>query len=110
MRVYTIGWFLNLLLPSWVAGITIGPFGIYVKQHHVGNIRLISHELIHWRQQREMFFIFFYLWYLVEWFTKIFKYGGQAYSNLSFEKEANFGEDNERYWIERKPYAWLLYL
>ena len=57
-----------------------------------------------------MFYIFFYLWYLTEWIVKWFKHGKEAYDNLSFEKEAEFGETDERYHLDRKPYAWLLYL
>jgi hypothetical protein len=66
--------------------------------------------MIHWQQQKELFYIFFYLWYLTEWFIKLFKHGKKTYKQIGFEQEANFGENDERYWIERKPYAWTLYL
>ena len=110
MIIRDIGWFLNLILPEWVAGITLAPFGIYIRKKHVGNYKLLTHESVHWYQQREMLFIFFYLWYLVEWLIKSFKYGKKAYKNISFEREANFGEDKDYYAIDRKPYSWRHYL
>ena len=32
-----------------------------------------------------MLIIFFYLWYLIEWFIKLFKYTNRAYYEISFE-------------------------
>ena len=93
---------LRLILPRWVAGITLAPFGIYLKEGVTA--RQIRHELIHWDQQLEMFIIFFYLWYVIEWTIKLFKYKGQAYMNISFEREAYAMPDN------RKPYGWINYL
>ena len=47
----------------------------------------INHELIHERQAREMLFVFFYLWYLIEWLIRLTG-KGNAYHNISFEREA----------------------
>lgn len=105
-----MGWFLKLILPKWVAGICLAPFGIYLVERYIDNERIINHERIHWFQQTEMLIIFFYLWYLIEWIVKLFKYGGQAYTNLSFEREARYGESRENYEIERKSYAWIKFL
>lgn len=44
-----------------------------------------------------MLFIFFFLWYFIEWTVKLFKYGvkdNKAYYNLSFEREAYINEHN----------------
>lgn len=98
--VKKMGWFLKLLLPRWVRGITLAPFGIYVTD--LDNHAVIAHEMIHWRQQLEMMIIFFYLWYLIEWTVKLFKYGSQAYVNISFEKAAYLGDS--------EPYSWRKYL
>ena len=68
-----------------------------------------NHERIHSEQMKEMLFIGFYLWYLVEWIIRLFG-KGNAYRNLSFEKEAYDNEDNLTYLDTRKPYAWLDYL
>ena len=91
--IKTIGPFLNFILPKWVAGITLAPFGIYIRKHLHSNFRIINHESIHWEQQFEMLIVFFYLWYLIEWIVKLFKYGKQAYVNVSFEREANTHEN-----------------
>ena len=98
--VKEMNWFIRLITPSWVSGITIAPFGIYVAD--LNDPWTIAHEKIHWRQQCEALIIFFYLWYLIEWFIKLFKYGGQAYVNISFERAAYAGDD--------KPYSWRKYL
>jgi hypothetical protein len=108
--IYKLGWFLNLILPKWVAGITIAPFGIYLREDVFSNYRINNHENIHWTQQMEMLIVFFYLWYLFEWLIKLSKYGKETYRNLSFEREAKHGEMLDYYEIERKPYAWIHYL
>lgn len=68
-----------------------------------------NHEKIHSEQMKEMLFIGFYIWYLVEWIVRLFG-KGNAYRNLSFEKEAYDNEGNLTYLDTRKPYAWLDYL
>lgn len=77
---------------------------------------MINHESIHTEQMKEMLFIFFYLWYIIEWFIKLFKYGdstggdGGAYRNISFEREAYNNEANLDYLKKRKRYSWWYYL
>jgi hypothetical protein len=99
-------WFLDLIVPHNVIGITLYPFGIYFR----GEIdeRTIRHEKIHYAQQKEMLAIFFYLWYFIEWVIKLFIYGRKSYYNISFEREAYLNEGNESY--NRKPYSWIKYL
>lgn len=79
--------------------------------------RMINHESIHTAQMKEMLWIFFYLWYIIEWFIKLFKYGnsnedgrGDAYHNISFEREAYDNEANQQYLNSRKHYSWWYYL
>ena len=48
---------------------------------------LLLDEQIHTHQMREMLFVGFYLWYVLEWFVRLFK-PGNAYLNISFEREA----------------------
>ena len=55
-------------------------------------------------------FLFFYLWYGIEWFIRLFINGKKAYSSLSFEREANCYEYNETYLVIRKLFAWLRFL
>jgi len=57
-----------------------------------------------------MLIVFFYLWYLIEWIVKLFKYGKQAYVNVSFEREANTHENDVNYEITRKSYSWIKFL
>lgn len=97
-----MGWFLKLILPKWVSAITLAPFGIYMKEGTHADVAW--HERIHWQQQTEMLYIFFYLWYVIEWTIKLFKYKRQAYMNISFEREAYAMPEN------RKPYNWIKYL
>lgn len=70
---------------------------------------VINHEKIHTAQQRELLFIPFYIFYLIEWCIKCFKYrsGKQAYYNLSFEREAYTHGHDLSYLKNRKHYAWL---
>lgn len=70
---------------------------------------LIQHERIHTRQMIEMGFIFFYLFYVIEWLIRI-PMKGRAYLNISFEREAYKHMDDPNYLIHRKPYAWVKYL
>lgn len=49
--------------------------------------RTIRHEKIHTAQMKEMLYIFFYLWYVVEWLIRLCM-KGNAYRNISFEREA----------------------
>lgn len=78
---------------------------------------MINHESIHSKQIFEMLVIFFYIWYIIEWFIKLFKYGdsdedgrGDAYHNISFEREAYDNEKDLEYLNKRKPYSWWYYL
>jgi len=105
-----MNWFVKILTFGWAAAICLAPFGIYIKEQYLDNKVIINHEKIHWKQQMEMLIIFFYIWYLLEWIVKLFKYGKRAYSNLSFEREANHGEDNPDYLTTRKSYAWIKFL
>lgn len=52
-------------------------------------ISLIEHERTHTYQQKELLYVFFFIWYCVEWVFKLFT-TGRAYWNLSFEREARY--------------------
>lgn len=53
--------------------------------------RLIQHERTHTKQQNNLLGIFFYIWYVIEWFFKLFT-EVKAYKELSFEREARANE------------------
>lgn len=84
-------------------GILFAPRGADVSA------RTVRHEAIHTAQMKEMLYVFFYLWYLIEWLIRLFG-KGNAYRNISFEKEAYLHDHNRNYLNERKPYDWLKYL
>jgi len=69
----------------------------------------LNHEKIHSAQMRELFYLGFYLWYLIEWLILLCKYGSshKAYRNIRFEKEAYGHEDNEHYLENRSHFAFL---
>ena len=93
-----------------IIGICLAPFGIYLKKKYLTDAKTIRHESIHWKQQMEMLIIFFYLWYLIEWIIRLITNFGDAYRNLSFEREAYGNESNVNYLSERKHYSWVKYL
>lgn len=69
----------------------------------------LNHEAIHTKQMKEMLYVFFYLWYVIEWIVRLFK-RGNAYRNISFEREAYSNQCHLKYNKERKRFAWLEYL
>lgn len=86
-------------LPKGVRAITIWPWVFY---RGVLTPDIVRHERVHLRQQKELLIIGFYVLYLLEWFVKLFFFGGNAYWHISFEIEAyNYGT---------KPYGWLKYI
>ena len=88
----------------------INIFGIlFVRNGKTMSDKDINHELIHTEQMKEMLYVFFYLWYFIEWFIRLFC-KGNAYRNISFEKEAYGNDDNLDYLNEREPFAWMKFL
>ena len=71
--------------------------------------RLLRHERIHSRQMLEMLVVGFYLWYLLEWLVRL-PMKGNAYHNISFEREAYANEAQPDYLTHRPLFAWRHYL
>ena len=69
---------------------------------------LINHEEIHTAQMRELFYIGFYIWYLIEWILRLIlvKDSMKAYKMISFEVEAYKEQDNLDYLRNRKHFSW----
>ncbi len=92
----------------------INLFGVVFARKGYGRLGRVdvNHEYIHTLQQREMLFVPFYLWYVMEWGIKMVKYRNlhKAYRNISFEREAYACQHDLRYRYRRKPYAWMSYL
>ena len=76
-----------------------------------GNARIdgitLNHEKIHTAQIKEMLYVFFYVWYVIEWLIRLPK--GNAYRNISFEREAYANDKDPNYLITRKRSAFLKY-
>jgi len=65
---------------------TIPPFGIYIKSSEAGNINLLQHELMHWKQfQREGLLSF-----IINYTAAESRYG---YDKNPYEVEARFIEN-----------------
>lgn len=86
----------------------INLFGIVLSRKPLSETEK-RHEYIHTLQQREMLFIFFYIWYAIEWLFNLTKYRDsyKAYANISFEKEAYRHQADASYIRKRKHWAWL---
>ena len=76
---------------------------IFVREGRDFTKGLQNHETIHFKQQKELLLIGFYLLYFIFWI----KYG---YRNMPFEKEAYDNQGNLNYLDSRKRYAWIKYL
>lgn len=64
----------------------------------------INHEKIHTAQMKELLYLPFYLLYFGEWVVRLFM-KGNAYRNISFEKEAYTNENDLTYLTRRKHYG-----
>lgn len=93
--------------------LAINLFGIlFVRKGKNLSEVAMNHETIHTKQMYELVFIFFYLWYGIEWIARLFQYGycHRAYRNISFEREAYDNENNQEYCQKRKLYSFFKYL
>lgn len=68
----------------------------------------LNHESIHSAQWKELWYIGFLLWYVIEWLIRLPK--GNAYRNISFEREAYDNDENLSYLKNRKRFNFLNYL
>ena len=81
-----------------------------------GNARIdditLNHEKIHTAQIKEMFYVFFYVWYVIEWLIRLFAFKGTkfAYRNISFEREAYSNDKDRDYLNTRKRFAFTRYI
>lgn len=106
MRIIKTSWF------PFGCYSTINLFGILFTKKDYLSTRTINHESIHTAQMKEMLYIFFYIWYGLEYiFIRIFhKKQNSAYHDISFEEEAYNNENDINYLVNRKHYTWLKYV
>lgn len=87
-------------------------FGLVLarKENEPLSEQTLQHEAIHAAQMKELLYVFFYLWYIAEWLIKLFKYGKEAYRNISFEREAYAYDRDKDYLKQRKHYSWYYFI
>lgn len=94
--------------------VAINLFGLIFARKEFKPLSRITenHERIHTAQIRELLFVFFYIWYGIEWLVRLFQYRDRkvAYLNISFEREAYRNQNNLGYLKARKKYRNLKYL
>ncbi|MDH3321359.1 MAG: hypothetical protein OEM04_00125 [Flavobacteriaceae bacterium] len=104
--------FSKYLFFSTFNALAVWPF-IFLKEKELkNNMILLNHENIHLHQQKELLWLFFFLFYLIEFIVKliIYKQPKIAYFNLSFEREAYQNEHNLDYVRQRRVWNFLKYL
>lgn len=96
--------------------LAINLFGIIFLRNHIKLSKnkfetMVNHESIHTKQMKELFYILFYLWYLIEFIIRFFTCGNskQAYKNICFEREAYLNQNNKQYIGTRKKFNFLKY-
>ena len=105
-----------IIVPKIIAkgfcAVTIYPFVILKNQESRNDVVLLNHEYIHLRQQKELFWVFFFLWYGIEYLIRLIYYRNRylAYRNISFEREAYHHEFDLDYLKNRKPLGFLKFL
>ena len=98
----------NNLLP--VKGFkAISLFGIIFARKDAGPIdaETINHETIHLKQQQDLLFIGFFIWYIIEYVIRLFL-PGDAYRNISFERQAFDSESDVSF--KYKRFSFLYYI
>lgn len=95
-----LSWFIN------ISAITIYPF--IISRGEMDNV-VINHELIHIKQQKELFVVGFYLLYAMFWMINLLWYRmdkSTAYRMIPFEIEAYYHQEDFLYLQSRPRYAW----
>lgn len=98
-------------LPASFKGVTIGNT-LYTRENAKFTEAGLRHEEIHTKQWKELLYIFFPIWYAIEWTIRLFAFKGahNAYRNISFEREAYRHEAEAGYIITRDRFAFTRYL
>lgn len=104
---------INFILKEGHSAMCIWPFIFTrIETDILGNNDIYNHERIHARQQLEMFWLFFFIWYGIEYLLRFIlsRNHFKAYRAISLEKEAYENESDHEYPDKRKSYAWFGYL
>ena len=89
----------------------INLYGFIFTKQHLSRVDE-NHEYIHTLQQRELLFVFFYLFYVTEWIVRVIQTRSliKGYLRISFEREAYENQRLLDYRETRKFFAWRKYL
>ena len=102
----------KFMVPKGYQGLTFFPF-VFLKHKILKTDKvLMNHESIHLRQQIELFVVFFYLFYGLEFFIRLLycRNWYKAYRNISFEREAYYNEANLNYLQGRPFWRFIKYM
>ena len=104
--------FLRVIGGKYVNAMAVWPF-ILVRHREVKESEvIIHHEKIHFRQQKELLIILFYILY--GYYYALYRLNGythfNAYMSIPFEKEAYSNESNFDYLKGRKFWAWTQFI
>ena len=102
----------NRLIP-FPGFIAMNLFGVlFVRSEYKDLISevTINHESIHTAQMKEMLYVFFYIWYFIEWVIRLIFNTSTAYRSISFEQEAYYNQLDFNYLKNRPKYAWFKHL
>lgn len=102
---------MKFIMADNVKAIALYPFGIYFRDVNAKyDDETVNHEIIHWKQQIELFCIFFYVLYILEFVVRFIVSRSTAYKKISFEQEAYSNQKSNMYIYNRTKYAWKKYL
>lgn len=88
----------------------INLFGVLFVRDGLKMSRMeLNHEAIHTAQMKEMGYVLFYMCYVLEWLVRLLG-KGNAYRNISFEREAYRNQDVYDYLKYRDPWSWVRYI
>ena len=98
------------LVPSGYKGINVFGFLFVRPKTNLTDID-INHEAIHSAQIKEMLYIFFYIWYGIEYVIRfLLYYKSSPYRQIAFEVEAYDNQNDKDYLENRKHFSWFKYL
>ncbi len=99
------------IVPKGYGAITLYPFIFVRSEWRANDKRIINHESIHLRQQKELLVVFFLIWYGIDFLIKLTKYRDWhlAYRNIIFEREAYANEYNLDYLKNRRFWGFWKY-
>ena len=101
----------NLIPPKGFIAINL--FGVlFVRGNKPLSQQTVVHEQIHTKQMQEMLYVFFFLWYVLEWLIRllVIRNPHKAYRAISFEQEARVYQQYPAYPYNRPHYSWTKYL